>query len=385
MSKQSPAMSSADIEASALSRFFSSFSHSQRQIEESLMLLELASDDAVIVDLQLAIQEIDQALNSLGLDKLTMLTHSINSIVESLKKHQIEFETLLSDLILLAINDIQTVIEKMIDNEQRCVIIDRMPKICSSIDRIRTVEEDDRQSVIKDVLLLLDPTMEIIESRVSHNDTLLNLFSQQDPDAEELISYGVEESEDFVFFKTLSQPLEERARYWQGRSARMLRLALQMNDYAGRPVDPDQLAAAVYMHDAGMALLPLDVINSTEPLSEADISLVRQHPVIAYELMRYMKSWREAAVIVLQHHEQIDGNGYPHGLMENEICDGAKILAIVDAVDARTHERAHAMLLKRPLLRAAIELGKHSGTQFSEKWVNVFKDIFQEVRQVKNI
>ena len=52
-------------------------------------------------------------------------------------------------------------------------------------------------------------------------------------------------------------------------------------------------------------------------------------------------------------------------------------------VDARSHERAHAMLLKRPLLRAAIELGKHSGDQFSEKWVNVFKEVFQEMRSLK--
>ncbi len=384
MSKLSPAMSDAGIEASALSRFFSSFSQSQQKIEESLMMLELAAEDAVINDLQQAIQDIEQALSALGLDKLTLLTSSVNTIVVAVKNHQIEFETLLSDLILLVINDIQTIIERMIDNEKRCVIVDRLPKICSSIERIQRVDKSDRQGAIKDALLLLDPTMEIIESRVSHNDTLQNLFSQNDPDTEELISFGVEESEDFIFFKTLSRPLEERARYWKGRSARMLRLALQMNDHAGRPVDPEQLAAAVYMHDAGMALLPLEVINSREALSEDELSQVKQHPVISYELMRYMKSWREAAAIVLQHHEQVNGHGYPHGLKENEICEGAKILAIVDAVDARTHERAHAMLLKRPLLRAAIELGKYSGTQFSEKWVNVFKEIFQEVRQVKN-
>jgi len=104
--------------------------------------------------------------------------------------------------------------------------------------------------------------------------------------------------------------------------------------------------------------------------------------MIGYELMRYMTNWREASFIVLQHHEQVNGAGYPYGLGDKDICDGAKILSIVDLVDARTHERVYATLLKRPLLRAAIELGKYSGIQFSEQWVNVFKEVFQEVRKM---
>ena len=156
-----------------------------------------------------------------------------------------------------------------------------------------------------------------------------------------------------------------------------------MNDQAGRPVDPNQLAAAVYMHDAGMALLPLELINSQNVLTDEQRDQIHQHTVIGYELMRYMHNWHEASLMVLQHHEQVDGKGYPYGLKEAEICEGAKIIAIVDMVDARSHERAHAMLLKRPLLRAAIELGKHSGQQFSEKWVNVFKEVFQEMRSLK--
>ena len=94
-----------------------------------------------------------------------------------------------------------------------------------------------------------------------------------------------------------------------------------------------------------------------------------------------MKQWREAANIVLQHHERVDGKGYPFGLTEDEICDGAKIIAIVDAIDARTHERVFMTTQARPLLRAAMEIGKHVDTQFSEKWVDVFKAVFQQMRK----
>jgi HD-GYP domain-containing protein (c-di-GMP phosphodiesterase class II) len=164
----------------------------------------------------------------------------------------------------------------------------------------------------------------------------------------------------------------------------MLRLALKMNDMADRPVDPTQLAAAIYMHDAGMALIPLSVINSKDSLTEQDREKMEQHPQIGYELLRYMKDWSEASLMVLQHHERMDGSGYPQGLKENEICDGAKIIAIADAMDARTHERAHATLMKRPLLRAAMEISKKADTQFSSYWVDIFSTVFHEMRQQEN-
>ena len=374
------------IGAAGLANFFASFRTSQRQIEQSLMLLELdPADDQLLRSMQQDMALIQQSLEDIGLDQLTGLTKSLNKLILAIRHHNIVFETGISDLILLAVDDIKMIIEKMIDGESRCVLVDRFPRICQGIDVIATADAMDRPAVIKDALLLLDPGMEIIEPNIPESDALLSLFSNEAPDEEELAAYGVEESDDFIFFHSLSQPIESRAKYWRGRAYRMLRLALKMNDTAGRPIEPNQLAAAIYMHDAGMALLPLEIINSDSVLNDEQKEAIKQHPVVGFELLRYMKQWREAAQIVLQHHEQADGKGYPYGLKEADICEGAKVLAIVDAVDARTHERAYATLLKRPLLRAAIELGKSSGTQFSEKWVNVFKEVFQEVRKIKEI
>ena len=374
-----------DIDASALSGFFASYSSSQQQIEQALLMLELSPDDEKqLKELQQGLLVIQQALPGISLSSMQPLTQSLSGLLQAVREKRLHFETVLSDLILLAVDDIKKVIEKIIDgDDERCVLMTRFPKICEGIDAISTADESSRNSVIKDALLLLDPSMEIIETAITNNDTLINLFSKDMPDEEELAAYGVEESDDFIFFRALSEPLEGRANYWRGRVHRMLRLALKMNDQAGRPVDPNQLAAAVYMHDAGMALLPLELINSQTILTNEQRDQIQQHTVIGYELMRYMINWRDASLMVLQHHEQVDGKGYPYGLKDTEICEGAKIIAIVDMVDARSHERAHAMLLKRPLLRAAIELGKHSGQQFSEKWVNVFKAVFQEMRSLK--
>ncbi len=384
MSQESYLYQLDNIGASTLAGFFVNFTSSQQQIEQSLLMLEMTpNDNILLLKLQQDIALIQQSLQDIGLDNIQPLTTSLNKLLQAVRLNHLRFETVLSDLFLLAIDDIKVVIEKIIDNEDRCVLMARMPRICESIDAIEKADDINRDEAIKDALLLLDPSMEIIEPSITLSDSLLNLFSTDMPDVEELAAYGVEENDDFIFFRALSEPLESRANYWRGRVHRMLRLALKINDQAGRPVDPNQLAAAIYMHDAGMALLPLETINCETELSEAQRDEIQQHPVVAYELLRYMKNWREASFIVLQHHEQVNGKGYPYGLGENEIIDGAKILAIVDAIDARTHERAHATLLKRPLLRAAIELGENAGVQFSEKWVNIFKEVFQEMRKLQ--
>jgi len=383
MSKNNTTSQLDTISASALAGFFVNITSFQQQIEQSLLMLEMSpGEDALILELQKSIESIHDLLQEVELDNIQPLTKSLLGLLQQIRSKNLMFETVLSDLILLAVNDIKTVMEKFVDGEERCVLVDRLPRICESIDAIGTANGLNCDEVIKDALLLLDPSIEIIESSITHSDTIVNLFSKGMPDEEELAAYGVEESDDFIFFRSLAEPLESRANYWSGRSHRMLRLALKMNDQAGRPVNPNQLAAAVYIHDAGMALLPLETINSEDKLSQDQREQIQKHPVVGYELMRYMKSWREASFIVLQHHEQVDGGGYPYGLSDKDICDGAKILAIVDAVDARTHERVHATLLKRPLLRAAIELGENAGVQFCEKWVEVFKEVFQEVRKL---
>ncbi len=369
-------------DADALAGFFRNFSRAYLHIEQALLMLELDSaDEEQLTALQSALQSIESALKTIGFNELTCLTETLQGLVGSIRSGKVKFHTIISDILLLAVDDIKTILEKIIEGDQRYVLLDRMPRVCATIGSIADSEDYHQDGVIKDALLLLDPSTELLEPHISVSDSLQNLFEDTAPDEEELAAYGVEENEDFVFFRALSEPLETRARYWHGRAQRMLRLALKMNDHVGRPVDPNQLAAAVYMHDAGMALLPLEVINHQGELNDEELVLVKEHPQIGYELLRYMKQWQQAANIVLQHHERVDGTGYPYGLNEKEICDGAKILAIVDAIDARTHERVFSNTLKRPLLRAAMEIGKHVDTQFSEKWATVFKEVFHQMRK----
>ena len=369
-------------DASELARFFGVYSSAYSAIETPLLMLELdPGDESYLQELADAITSIQVALKNIGFLELAGLTQALIDLVISIKQERVQFQTLVSDIVLMGIDDVKFVIEKIIEGDERCVLLNRLQRIVKTINAIEEADMVYQDSVIKDALMLLDPSVEVIEPSISSADSLTRLFDDSPPDEEELAAYGVEENEDFIFFRALAEPLETRAHYWKGRSQRMLRLALKMNDQAGRPVDPNQLAAAVYIHDVGMALLPLDIINSRRELTEEELEQVREHPKIGFELLRYMKQWREAATIVFQHHERVDGSGYPYGLTEDEICEGAKIIAIVDAIDARTHERAHASVLKNPLLRAAMEIGKQADRHFSSYWVDIFKQVFQQMRK----
>jgi HD-GYP domain-containing protein (c-di-GMP phosphodiesterase class II) len=74
----------------------------------------------------------------------------------------------------------------------------------------------------------------------------------------------------------------------------------------------------------------------------------------------------------MQHHERTDGTGYPLGLKEDDICDGAKLLAIVDTYDAMTHSRAHNDEKQLSKKEAVIEINRSAKGQFSMQWVRLF-------------
>lgn len=95
------------------------------------------------------------------------------------------------------------------------------------------------------------------------------------------------------------------------------------------------------LHDIGKVAVPLDVWNKTEPLDAADWDQIRGHPEHAYHILKKIEFPWPVAEIVLQHHENLDGSGYPQGLKGDEILLEARIMAVADALDAMTSDRVY--------------------------------------------
>ena len=183
--------------------------------------------------------------------------------------------------------------------------------------------------------------------------------------------------EDLRSFRELSLRLEGKSPFWAGRTDRLIRFALEANAEAGRIVDPAQLEAAVYMHDVGMAFLSEAFWRAEGPLGEPERRELHDHPALAAGLLARLEHWGEATAMVAQHHERPDGRGYPRGLKEAEIAPGARLLALLDAFEAMTHQRVDRPN-RKSVMRAMVEINA-SVDQFARDWVKIFNRVVQRI------
>jgi putative nucleotidyltransferase with HDIG domain len=123
----------------------------------------------------------------------------------------------------------------------------------------------------------------------------------------------------------------------------------------------DRLRTAARLHDVGKIAIPDRILRKPGPLDEEEFRIIKSHPTIGAELLR---SWglADAAEIVRQHHERIDGSGYPEGLAGEQIEIEARIIHVADAYMAMTQDRPYQAAISHE--DAVAELARHAGTQF---------------------
>ena len=250
--------------------------------------------------------------------------------------------------------------------------------LAKKIDKIAQSRGREQEELVAQTIRMLDPAVIVsLEKNAVDKQNIKN-----DPFLENV---GFEDDKDVQFFRDLMAPVEKRSHYWQGRGDRILKLSLLLNKLGGSPVDTQQLAIAVYVHDFGMAFMPVELLHKENLLLDSEIILLRSHIQSSVHLLAHMPKWADAKEIVLQHHEAVNGSGYPFGLQDKEICDGAKILAIADTFDALTHQRAYISHQKRPVIRAVGEINACAGQQLCKYWVDVFNRAVQPVIKAHRI
>jgi len=135
------------------------------------------------------------------------------------------------------------------------------------------------------------------------------------------------------------------------------------------------LERAALVHEIGKLAMPDALLSKPAPLTNEERDLVRQHPLIACDLLAGVPYLAAAAALVRDAQERIDGTGYPHGTRAAEVPLGARILAVADAFDAMTRPRAFRDAITP---RAALlELERCAGTQFDPVVVSMFTSVVQ--------
>lgn len=169
---------------------------------------------------------------------------------------------------------------------------------------------------------------------------------------------------------------DTQTRHGEEHTEALQEICLTMNKIAGAPIDPEILWAGVTLHDIGLANIS-EIVSLPRKLTEDEIAQVQQHPLIGAQIANNLIDGEQFKAIILEHHERLDGRGYPNGLSGDQISDGGKILAIVDSFHGMTLARPHKRYSKN-LLRAVSEINAAAGTLYDAYWVEIFNDCLKE-------
>lgn len=160
---------------------------------------------------------------------------------------------------------------------------------------------------------------------------------------------------------TLSTVVESRDPYTAGHQKRVAHLSRAIAQEMD--LSPDQCDAvrmAGTLHDIGKIAVPSEILSSPAKLSEKAFELIKDHPQTGYDILREIEFPWPVADIVLQHHEKMDGSGYPKGLSGNDIMLEARIIAVADVVESMASHRPYRPA--RGLDMALEEIVRNSGT-----------------------
>jgi len=170
---------------------------------------------------------------------------------------------------------------------------------------------------------------------------------------------------------------ELRDPYTAGHQKRVAGLAKFMAMKMGlSPERVDAVEMASLIHDVGKIKVPAEILSKPGPLDEVERLLVETHPQAGYNLLKDIDFPWPVAEIVLQHHERLDGGGYPQGLKGKEILQEARIIAVADVVEAMASGRPYRKALGIEAALKEIKSGR--GTLYDEEAVDACLALFEE-------
>ena len=176
---------------------------------------------------------------------------------------------------------------------------------------------------------------------------------------------------------TMSKIVEAKDPYTAGHQQRVSQLSTAIAKELNFSEDKvEGIRIASLIHDIGKIGLPSEILSKPTKLSDIEFSLIKEHPQIGYDILKSIDFSYPVANIVLQHHERIDGSGYPQGLKDEDILLEARIVAVTDVVEAMSSHRPY-----RPALgidAALEEISKNRDILYDPGIVDACLKLFKE-------
>jgi len=163
-----------------------------------------------------------------------------------------------------------------------------------------------------------------------------------------------------ALMQVLESTMATRDPYTVGHQRRVSQIACNIGRQMGLSEDRlHQLRMAGKLHDLGKLAIPSDLLSKPGELTPQEFALIKTHPQVAYNILKPVSLPGNTAEVILQHHERLDGSGYPHGLMGEEIFLEARILGVADVMEAMCSHRPYRASLG--LAETLNELTRHQG------------------------
>jgi PAS domain S-box-containing protein len=177
--------------------------------------------------------------------------------------------------------------------------------------------------------------------------------------------------------QVLTSTVETRDPYTAGHQTRSADLARGIATEMGLPQEKvDAIRIAGSIHDIGKLSIPAEILSKPAKLSEIEFSLIKEHSRKGFEMLKDVESPWPLAEIVYQHHERMDGSGYPRNLKGEDICIESRILAVADVVESMASHRPY-----RPALgvdAALDEIEKNRGIFYDDAVADACLRLFRE-------
>ncbi len=175
----------------------------------------------------------------------------------------------------------------------------------------------------------------------------------------------------------LANTLAKRDPYTLSHQQRVTELVIAIGQVMGlseKQLNGIRIAAT--LHDIGKIYVPAEILSKPARLSDAEFKIVKTHSQAGFEILESIDFDWPVAQVVLQHHERINGTGYPAGLSDRDILFEAKILAVADVVEAMLSHRPYRAA--HPQDKALEEIAEHRGQRYNAEVVDICLMLFRE-------
>ncbi len=170
---------------------------------------------------------------------------------------------------------------------------------------------------------------------------------------------------------------EMRDPYTAGHQRRVAKLASAVAREMGMTDDQvEGIRVSGFLHDVGKIVVPAEILSKPGRINEAELSLIRTHSSVGYEILKLLEFPWPVAKAVLQHHERRDGSGYPGGLMGEVLTVEAEILAVADVVESMASRRPYREALG--IDKALEEISQKKGILYNPQVVDACLRLFRD-------